>query len=163
MKTHFKKLRNPDYLGSWDLADENGVFNQLTLKISNVKKQMVFDGKGGQEECVVIHFEGKKPMIANATNLKAISFVLNTPYIEEWIGQQIILKVEKVKAFGEIHDALRVVRMKVEQKQKKAFTEEMFEKAFNANAQIELIKEKYITTEEILTKYQNYVTSRATN
>ena len=116
MKTHFKKLRNPDYIGSWDLADENGVFHPKTLTISNVKKQMVFDGKGGQEECVVIHFQEAKPMVANATNLKTISWLLSSPFIEDWIGQQITLKVEQVKAFGEYHDALRVMRQKLEHK-----------------------------------------------
>jgi len=114
MKTHFKKLRNPDYLGSWDLTDENGNFKNRILTIKDVKKQMVHDGRGGQEECVTVSFEESKPMVMNATNLKTIHKSLNTPYIEEWVGKKIELTVQKVKAFGEMHDALRVVKTSLE-------------------------------------------------
>lgn len=114
MKTHFKKLRNPDYLGSWDLADANGVFKNKVLTISKVKKEMVHDGRGGQEECVTVSFDEAKPMIMNSTNLKTIYKTLDTPYIEEWEGKKIEIEVQKVKAFGEVHDALRVVRKSLE-------------------------------------------------
>lgn len=108
MKTHFKKLRNPNYIGSWDLADADGNFKDLIVTIKGAKKEMVHDGKGGQEECSVIELAGLKPMVANATNLKMIAKVLKSPYIEDWTGKQIILTVKQVKAFGEMHDAIRV-------------------------------------------------------
>jgi len=114
MKTHFKKLRNPDYLGSWDLADQNGLFKNKIVTISGVKKEMVHDGKGGQDDCVTVHFNECKPMIMNSTNLKTIHKSLDTPYIEDWIGKKLELTVEKVKAFGEIHDALRVIKSSLE-------------------------------------------------
>lgn len=114
MKTHFKKLRNPDYLGSWDLADANGNFKNRALTIKEVKKEMVHDGKGGQEDCVTVHFFESKPMIMNSTNLKTIHKALGTPFIEDWAGKKIEISVEKVKAFGEIHDALRVVKVNLE-------------------------------------------------
>ena len=113
-KTHFKKLRNPDYLGSWDLADESGKFKNRILTIKEVNKKMVHDGRGGQEDCVTVEFKESKPMIMNATNLKTINKSLGTPYIEEWVGKKIEVTVEKVKAFGEIHDALRVVKTSLE-------------------------------------------------
>jgi FKBP-type peptidyl-prolyl cis-trans isomerase 2 len=53
-------------------------------------------------------------MIMNSTNLKTISKTLESPYIEEWIGKKIEVAVEKVKAFGEIHDALRVIKTNLE-------------------------------------------------
>jgi hypothetical protein len=112
--THFKKLKNPDFLGSWDLADENGTFRNKIVTIKNVTKKMVHDGRGGQEECVTVDFAECKPMIMNSTNLKTINKVLDTPYIEEWFGKKIELTVEKVKAFGEIHDALRVIKTNLE-------------------------------------------------
>ena len=56
MKTHFKKLKNPDYLGSWDLADQNGNFKNKIVTISKVEKKMVHDGRGNQEECVTVSF-----------------------------------------------------------------------------------------------------------
>jgi hypothetical protein len=108
MKTHFKKLRNHNYMGSWDLADQNGNFQDLTVTITGATKEIVHDGKGGQEECSVVHLKGLKPMVANATNLKMISKLTGSPYIEDWTGKQIILTVKQVKAFGEVHDAIRV-------------------------------------------------------
>jgi hypothetical protein len=114
MKTHFKKLRNPDYLGSWDLADQDGNFKNRILTIKEVKKEMVHDGKGGQDDCVTVLFHESKPMIMNSTNLKTISKTFETPYIEEWIGKKIEITVQKVKAFGEIHDALRVIKTNLE-------------------------------------------------
>lgn len=114
MKTHFKKLKNPDFLGSWDLADENGNYKNKVVTITRVSKKMVHDGKGGQEECITVDFAECKPMIMNSTNLKTIFKVLNSPYIEDWTGLKIELTVEKVKAFGEVHDALRVIKNSLE-------------------------------------------------
>jgi hypothetical protein len=34
---------------------------------------------------------------------------LESPFIEDWVGKQIELTVKKIRAFGEMHDALRVV------------------------------------------------------
>jgi len=109
MKTHIKKLRNPNYIGSWDLMDEDGIIKNKIVTIEDVKNDTVFDGKGGSEECTVLHFSGIKPMILNATNIKTICKTLDTPFIEEWIGKKIELTVKKIKAFGEMHEALRVV------------------------------------------------------
>jgi hypothetical protein len=110
MKTHFKKLKNPDYLGSWDLADENGNFKNKVVTIAKTEKKMVHDGRGGQEECVTVQFKECKPMVMNSTNLKTIHKSLGTPYVEDWEGQKIELTVEQVRAFGDVHDALRVVK-----------------------------------------------------
>ena len=103
--THYKKLSNSDYLGSWDLP--NG--QDVVLTIKSVQNKMVHDGNGGQSMCTVIEFaENVKPMIANSTNKKRISKVLKSVYIEKWFGKPIQIGIEKVKAFGEVHDALRV-------------------------------------------------------
>jgi len=112
MKTHFKTLQNPNYLGSWDLVNEDGTFKEVAVTIKEVSKQMVFDGKGGQEECTTIAFNECKPMVANSTNLKMIARVCGSNFIEDWAGKQIVIGVEKVRAFGEIHDALRVRKVK---------------------------------------------------
>jgi hypothetical protein len=53
-------------------------------------------------------------MVMNATNLKAVSKVIGTPFIEDWVGNKLEVTSKKVKAFGEIHDALRIVIKKIE-------------------------------------------------
>jgi len=108
-KTHIKKLRNPNYIGSWDLFDDDGNATNKIVTITGIKKEPVHDGKGGQEDCTVMYLKETKPMILNATNIKMLCAVLGSPFIEDWYGRQIELTVSKVKAFGEIHDALRIV------------------------------------------------------
>jgi hypothetical protein len=104
-QTHWKKLYNPDYLGSYSL--EPG--KDMVLTIGTVKNEMVTGTDNRKEECMVMRFvEAVKPMIINATNAKTITKVLKTPYIEEWSGKKIQLYSDKVKAFGEVVEALRV-------------------------------------------------------
>jgi hypothetical protein len=56
---------------------------------------------------------GKKGMILNKTNCKIITKVLDTPYIDNWVGKSIIIYAAKVKAFGDMVEALRVKNQKV--------------------------------------------------
>ena len=107
MKTHWKKLTNPDYLGAYSLDDPSKTII-LTIKSVNLERVTGPDGK--KEECIVIHFAepGVKPMICNRTNAKAITRVAGSVYIEEWIGVQIEIGIEhNVKSFGELVAALR--------------------------------------------------------
>lgn len=102
--THWKKLTNPDYLGAY--AFEPG--EEKTVTIRDVGQETVTGAGGKQEDCTVIHLYDEKPLIANATNARAIQRLLGTPYIEEWAGKSIILKTMTVQAFGETTDAVRV-------------------------------------------------------
>lgn len=104
-KTHWKKWNNPDYLGAY--AFQPG--EEKTVTISEVKREVVYNPTSGKEECTVAYFaEDIKPLILNATNCKTISKVWGTPYIEDWTGHKITLKVKKISAFGEMVDAVRV-------------------------------------------------------
>lgn len=103
--THWKKLTNPDYLGAYALEDGKDII----LTINYVREETVTGTDGKKDDCVVCHFvERVKPMILNATNMKTISKLFGSPYIEDWKGKQIQIGSEKVKAFGDIVDALRV-------------------------------------------------------
>ena len=104
-KTHWKKLSNPSYIGSY--AFQPGESKNVT--ITTVTCEMVTGPEGRKEERSVLHFAGDiKPMILNATNAKTIQKLLRTPYIEEWAGKTITLVVETVSAYGERVDAVRV-------------------------------------------------------
>lgn len=103
-KTHWKKLTNPNYLGSY--AFQPG--EEKTVTIKEVKREIV-QNQNGKEECTVAYFvEDIKPLILNKTNGSMIAKVWGTPYIEDWAGKKIILKVKKISAFGEMVDAVRV-------------------------------------------------------
>lgn len=105
MLTHWKKLMNPDYLGGYALAPGQ----DLIATIKSVGNEEVTGPDGKKEICSVIHFyEDVKPMILNATNNKTIAKLFKTPYVEQWTGRKIQIYTEKVKAFGEVWDALRI-------------------------------------------------------
>lgn len=114
-KTNWKKMINPDYLGSYSLDNGKGGFNELAVTIKAVSKKIVKGPEGREEECVVAELEGQKPVILNNTNLKAISKSLDSSYIEDWVGKRITLFVKKIKAFGDWHDAIRVKESKTQQ------------------------------------------------
>lgn len=102
--THWKKLTNPKYVGSHDLQPGQ----ELTITIEKVVKEMI-KNMDKEEMCVVAYMKGAhKPLILNKTNMKIISKVLNTPYVEEWTGKSIVIYSAKVKAFGDVVDAIRV-------------------------------------------------------
>ncbi|MBP3736549.1 MAG: hypothetical protein J6I56_05975 [Lachnospiraceae bacterium] len=105
-KTHWKKFNNPDYLGAY--AFQPG--EEKTVTIKSVGREMVYNpSNSGKEECTVAHFEEDiKPLILNVTNCKTIAKVWGTPYIEDWAGHRITLKVKRINAFGELVDAVRV-------------------------------------------------------
>ncbi|MEI6190492.1 MAG: hypothetical protein WCP61_08735 [Chitinophagia bacterium] len=104
-QTHWKKLTNPKYVGSHDLLPGQ----ELQITFDKVVKEMVKNVDGKEEMCVVAYMKGAhKPLIMNKTNMKIVTKVLNTPYIEEWIGKSVTIYSAKVKAFGEVVDAIRV-------------------------------------------------------
>lgn len=103
-KTHWKKWNNPDYLGAY--AFQPG--EEKTVTIKEVKREIVKNERGS-EECTVAHFaEDVKPLILNVTNCKMISKLIGSPFVEDWPGKKISLKVKKISAFGDMVDAVRV-------------------------------------------------------
>lgn len=103
-KTHWKKLTNPNYLGSWSFQPGE----EKTVTIKEVKQEIITN-QNGKEECTIAYFhEDVKPLILNKTNGEMIAKVWGTPYIEDWSGKKITLKVKKISAFGEMMDAVRV-------------------------------------------------------
>jgi hypothetical protein len=106
-------MTSPNYLGVYSLPDGRDII----LTIKSVGQEMVMGADGSKEQCVVMHFrESVKPFICNKTNLKQITKLLKTPYVEQWAGNKIQIGSEKVKAFGDVVDALRV-RSKLPQAQ----------------------------------------------
>lgn len=117
--THFKKIKDPNFLGSWDLVtgadDKTGkaIYGTLKAIIKSVQQEEVIDiqkskVKAAYKLVVTAHFTNTKPMILNTTNMKAIEKALGSPFIEFWQGKEIEIYVDAVKAFGDIHDALRI-------------------------------------------------------
>jgi hypothetical protein len=105
IKTHWKKLVNPDYLGAYSLQPKE----EKVLTIARVTRDKVKGTGGKTQECTILHFnEKEKPMILNRLNAKIITKIYGTPYIEEWVTKKIQIYVDMVDAFGEQVEALRI-------------------------------------------------------
>ena len=102
-----KMGKNPNYMGSWDL--EEVPKKEVTLTIAKiVEENVVTNGK--TEACAVCYWKEKtyKPMILNPTNKKMICKVHHTKDTDKLVGKQVVIGIEKVKAFGDVFDALRI-------------------------------------------------------
>ena len=106
MKTNWRKLADKEYLGSWDLPEDNSDF---IVTINNIEQKQVKNPQGKDDLCIVCNFrENIKPMILNATNCKTIEKVYGTPYLEEWAGKKIALFKTTISAFGDTTEAIRI-------------------------------------------------------
>lgn len=99
--------KNPNYLGSWDLDELPN--REVTLIIKKIVDEEVV-ANTRKEICTVCHWtdEAFKPMILNVTNKKTICKLHKTKDTEKLKGRSIIIGVERVSAFGEMYEALRI-------------------------------------------------------
>lgn len=81
----------------------------ITLTIKDIKSEKMKSHKGREEVKEVLYFrETKKGFVLNKTNAKRIAQMYGAQ-TAQWEGRQITLTTEPVQAFGELHNALRVV------------------------------------------------------
>jgi hypothetical protein len=99
--------KNPNFLGSWDLDELPN--REITLTIDRIVDEEVV-ANGQKETCTVAHWTDKtsKPMILNVTNKKTICKLYKTKDTEKLKGKAVIIGIERVKAFGDIYEALRI-------------------------------------------------------
>jgi hypothetical protein len=108
MTTHWKKLTSSDYFGSHDLFVDDNKYSEAIVTLVKVEKKKVKGADGKDSECIVATTNETKPIILNKTNCKTITRLFQTPAIEKWAGRKVKIGVDKVKAFGDMTDALRV-------------------------------------------------------
>ena len=97
------------FLGGWSFADGDKV-----LTITKVGEEEFRDVEsGGTKKGLVLHFkEVELPMVINVTNATTIAEVTGTDVMQEWVGRKIQLGTSPVKAFGQVHQAIRVRNVK---------------------------------------------------
>lgn len=154
--THAKKLRDPNYFGAYELItgqNEDGSYITIeqTLEIVKAVREKAKTKEGGEE--MVLYFSNQKPMILNSINTANITRATGTPFIEKWVGKKITAYVEKVKAFGLWHDAIRIrpnapVISKPELNPAHKKWNGAKESLKLGNTTIEAIKEVYLVTPE---------------
>jgi hypothetical protein len=115
---HYKKLFNPDYVGSWDFvigADANGkpLYKELTVTIESLEiKTISIAGKEMPDTKIMKFVGGKKPFIVKAENARLLAKSCGTPFHKNWIGKKITLHVVPVSVMREVVDAVRVKYIK---------------------------------------------------
>lgn len=102
-----KMGKNPNYLGSWDLDELPN--REATLTIARIVDEDVVTNQS-KERCTVCYWTDSnfKPMILNVTNKKTLAKLYHTKDTEQLVGKPLVVGIEKVKAFGDVHDALRI-------------------------------------------------------
>ena len=102
-----KMGKNPNYLGSWDLDELPN--REAILTIEKIIDEEVVTGTQ-KESCTICYWTDSafNPMILNVTNKKTICKLHKTKDNEKLKGKSVIIGIERVKAFGDIHDALRI-------------------------------------------------------
>ncbi len=101
-----KMGKSPDFLGSWDLEELPN--REITLTIDRIVDEKVV-AAGQSEVCTVCYWvEDAKKMIFNVTNKKTLAKLYKTTDTEKLKGKSVIIGIEKVRAFGDIYDALRI-------------------------------------------------------
>ena len=101
---HWKQNFDYKYTGAYELQPNE----EKIVTITKVCKEEVNSTDGKKQMCLVAYFEeSSKPMVLNKTNCKTIE-KLYSPFIEDWTGKKITVFSQKVKAFGDTVDALRI-------------------------------------------------------
>lgn len=104
-----RKYRNyqeyyANYLGGWSFADGDQV-----LTITDVQEQAVRNKDNTVEDRLTVSFkETDLPLILNRTNADMIYKVTGAAFTGDWIGKKIKVGTSKVRAFGDVFDAVRV-------------------------------------------------------
>lgn len=145
IKTHWKLLTNPDYIGAYWLTPGE----DATVTIDYVVREQITGTGGKKEECTVAHLcDGVKPFILNATNSKSIA-KLYGPFIEDWAGKKITLYASTAKLAGDTVECLRI-RPKVAVRTVPPITDERLDKAMESIAAgqytIQQLREKFTLT-----------------
>lgn len=166
-KHHYRNVFKSDHLGSADLEDLTEQGSKLIFTIKEVKQEKQAKVAGKKIDANIAYFvENIKPLVLNATNSKTVKSFAKTkehpngsPFVEDWKNITIELYVdENVQMKGEKTQGVRIRPVQpVILKEKPFFTEANFEKAKSANADINIIKERYQVSAEVEKKYLDYV------
>ncbi len=158
--THWRELMPSPYLGAWDIPDGGSIVG----KISKVEKKKISELQGAEK--IVVSFSNlPKPLMANATNMKAISKSVGTDDFTQWNGKEIEMIKLKVTSVQdrELVDAIRVKRDKPKPRKSK-MTPDILAAAVKAikagERNVEYVTDKYELTADELKQIQDAVPSK---
>lgn len=115
---NFKSF-NSSYIGGWTFADGDKVLTIKDVQVMTVRNEK---NQSGEDKMCILFEEIDKPMVLNSTNNDTITKVLGSSLFDDWIGKQIVIGTEKIRAFGDVWDAVRVRHEAPKPKPKKKAT-----------------------------------------
>jgi hypothetical protein len=87
---HYAKMFDNQYVGAWDLTDDEDRPVDKTVTIEKVEKQKI-KSQRGEETKPVLYFAGTpKGMIVNKTNARTIAGMYGNN-VNDWIGKRVTL------------------------------------------------------------------------
>ena len=108
MLNSWEKIIDPNFISA-ELIGTEGAEKVVTIK--DIDFAECYDEQTKRKVSKqTVFFEECKPMVLNKTNAKALKklFSPNSDNPADAIGHKVILKVEKIKAFGKVVEAIRV-------------------------------------------------------
>ena len=100
---------NKLFPSKWMKASDLAGHDRIATVRSMTEEPMHSQSSGKQEMKPCLAFdEFDKPMVLNKTNAQSIAGIVGSPDTQDWIGKQVVLYPDRVQAFGEIVDAIRV-------------------------------------------------------
>jgi len=104
----WEKIIDPNFLSA-EIIGEAGAEKVVTIK--DIDFAECYDEKTKQKvQKQSVFFEECKPLVLNKTNSKKLKklFSPNSDNPRDAIGHKVVLKVERIKAFGKEVDAIRI-------------------------------------------------------
>lgn len=96
------------------IAGDSLVQKSVTLTMTHVTEEKLPARNGKEVDKLVLYFqETDKGLVLNKTNCKTIALIYGGE-TEDWNGKQIELHAERIQAFGQWHNAVRVSMPKPE-------------------------------------------------
>jgi len=97
------------FISSIDLIGSGDV--ELTIDRVEHLETIKYENGTTESNVNLLYFvETPKPLALNITNIRSIVTILGTNLTKAWKGKKVKLSVKKVKAFGEMRDAIRIIR-----------------------------------------------------
>ena len=105
--THWRKLRNEKYLGSWDFQPNK----EYPFLIDKVQKEEIISRGGTDTRPVIYTKTSPKGIVCNVFNSKIIESMYGAE-IEKWIGKTVIVTIRQEKVKSEMVWAIRLLNRK---------------------------------------------------
>jgi hypothetical protein len=123
---HFREFIDPNFLCNLDFLDDNGRYKRKTVTVKSVTKEEIHNGKGSKDTVATVHTTETKPFVLSNINMKTIVRMSRKVDTNDWVGMQIELYIEEgIKAFGKMHDVIRVSPKIIKTEPKQDYTKQI--------------------------------------